>query len=761
MIINWLKIFIIILFTLPLKASSQNQIDSLEGLLEKTTDIEKQYDIYLSLSDLYLQEIPPKSFSYQQEALKLASQLEDTSKIIEAYFRAGKYYWYNSKFKQLTELQDTIQHLSKKTGYLNGLAEFHRLEGLKLIDKDSLKKAYNQFHKAINLYNKTRTFEGEAYALLRTGIIFWRKGNYDSTLHYYNKAKNIFDQLNLTYGLARAERRIGIVYKRLGEYPKALEAFYRAEKLFMKTGMKHKVAEINGNIGNLHIKLKNYKQALNTFKKSLDYIKKQNDQRLYASRIHNIGHTYYKMKNYLKADSCLHNALDLYKSIDFPLGKAEVNLDMGKIYHNQKLYKQSNKYLYKALPIFKNKMYKRGIAEIYYYIAKNDLKLNNYSKSLKHIQKGLRYNDQAGVAELEMNLYKLLADCQSKSGNYYDAYQAFVIFHNLHDSVTNVKSKERVARIQSKYKIEKKEQEIENLIKEKKIENQRFQRNFLLVTFILLLIIAILIFIGYRNKKKHLKNLRETNKEIKEAKEKAEQADKLKSAFLANISHEIRTPMNAIVGFSDLMEDSDLTKTQREDLIKQIKQNSNVLLNLIDDLIDFSKIESGEIELRYESIFLNELMDEIYKTFSTKLEEQDRAKDIEFDIEKPQPSFFQIYIDRNRLKQILYNLIDNAFKFTKKGSIRFGYYFEEENPGFIHFFVKDTGIGIPKEKQKDIFRRFSKYKQSKTKHYTGTGLGLTITKALINKMGGSIRLISERNQGTEFYFYLPIKQKVT
>jgi signal transduction histidine kinase len=334
-------------------------------------------------------------------------------------------------------------------------------------------------------------------------------------------------------------------------------------------------------------------------------------------------------------------------------------------------------------------------------------------------------------------------------------------FHNIHDSLTNIKSKERIARIQSKYKTEKKEQEIENLIKEKKIENQKFQRNFLLVTFILLLIIAILVYIGYRNKKKHLKKLQETNKEMKEAKEKAEQADKLKSAFLANISHEIRTPMNAIVGFSDLIEDSDLTNTQREDLVKQIKQNSNVLLNLIDDLIDFSKIESGEVELKYENIFLNELMDEIYKTFSTKLAEQNRTKNIEFDAEKPQPSVFQIYIDRNRLKQILYNLIDNALKFTEKGYIRFGYYFEEENPGFIHFFVKDTGIGIPKEKQKDIFRRFSKYKQSKTKHYAGTGLGLTITKALINKMGGSIRLISEKNQGAEFYFYLPLKQKTT
>ena len=333
------------------------------------------------------------------------------------------------------------------------------------------------------------------------------------------------------------------------------------------------------------------------------------------------------------------------------------------------------------------------------------------------------------------------------------------LFHRLYDSLTNLKSKEKIARIQKNYETQKREQEIENLINEKKIENQKFQRNLLLITFILLLIVIILIYHGYRNKKIHLQKLQKANWEMKKAKEKAEKADNLKSAFLANISHEIRTPMNAIVGFSDLIEDSDLGKQQREDLLEQIKINSNVLLNLIDDLIDFSKIESNEITIKYEHIFINQLMDDIYLTFKSKYLNQ--KKNIEFDVEKPQPDVFQIVADKNRLKQILNNLIDNAFKFTEKGYVRYGYFFEEEKPDYIHFFVKDTGVGIPKGKQKDIFKRFSKFKQSKTKYYSGTGLGLAITKALVNKMGGSIELISAKNKGTGFYFYLPLKQNTT
>ncbi|MGM0498559.1 MAG: sensor histidine kinase, partial [Bacteroidota bacterium] len=265
---------------------------------------------------------------------------------------------------------------------------------------------------------------------------------------------------------------------------------------------------------------------------------------------------------------------------------------------------------------------------------------------------------------------------------------------------------------------------------------------------------------GYRNKKKNIKILQKVNREMKSAKERAEKADKLKSAFLANISHEIRTPMNAIVGFSELIEEPDISKDEREGFINRIKENSDILLHLIDDLIDFSKIESDEIRLKLENVFLNKLLDEVYNSFATKHIKQQRKTDIAFYIEKQRSDTFQIITDKTRLKQILYNLIDNAFKFTEKGYIRFGYFLKKENPDYIHFSVKDTGIGIPKEKQEEIFKRFSKFKNNNSKHYSGTGLGLAITKALINKMGGEITLTSSKDNGTEFYFYLPLIDKI-
>ncbi len=759
--IKWLKIFLSVVFLFAnFNSFSQSTIDSLKNLLGQKTNLEKQFELNCSLSELLLPKNPYKAASYHKKAFDIANKMNDTSKLIKAYICKGKYNWYQTEHKKLSQIRDTIHKLSKIKNNESGLAAYYYLTGLQLIDEDKPKEAYNKLIKAKKLYTNSKNLKGKAYTLFRIGITYWRRNNYDSTLYYYDKAHKLFEQKNFTYGIGKTSRFKGIVYKRTGEYPKALDAFYKAEKYYTKTGLPNKVSGILGNIGYLHIKLKDYQSALKAFHKSLEQAQNEGNQKLIASRFHNIGFTYFKMGNYNKADSCFNKTLNLYKKIGFNLGIAEAKLDMGKLYYKLGKYSLSIQYLKESIDTFEKKNYQKGLAIAYQYLGKNEYDLDNYHSALKYVQKALKYNNIVKDAELEMELYQLLSVCHKNIGNFKEAYKSYKKFHKLQDSLSNIKSKEKIARIQSKYKTEQKEQEIENLRKEKKIETQRFQRNLLLVTFIMLFIIAILIYNSYHNKKKHLKKLQKANKEMKSAKEKAEKADKLKSAFLANISHEIRTPMNAIVGFSDIIEDPDISKEERQELINQIKENSNVLLHLIDDLIDFSKIESDEINIKTESIFINKLLNEVHNAFATKYYEQQRKTGIQFDLEKQNSDNFQILADKNRLKQVLYNLIDNAFKFTEKGHIRFGYYLKEENPGYIYFFVKDTGAGIPQEKQKEIFKRFSKIKNNNTKHYSGTGLGLAITKALINKMGGEIKLISAKNKGTEFYFYLPLKENI-
>jgi PAS domain S-box-containing protein len=240
---------------------------------------------------------------------------------------------------------------------------------------------------------------------------------------------------------------------------------------------------------------------------------------------------------------------------------------------------------------------------------------------------------------------------------------------------------------------------------------------------------------------------------LRVAKEKAEEADRLKTAFLSNMSHEIRTPMNAIVGFSQLLANNTLSEEKRHLFIDQININSESLLNLIEDIIYVSKIESGKIDIKIDTCHLNSVLDEIHTSF---LEHRRRMakEDVEIiltkGIDNPNFSFLS---DNQRLRQILTNLIGNALKFTDKGSVTFGY--EVNDNEKLLFYVKDTGLGINPEKVNYIFDRFTKIAANKTKLYGGTGLGLSITKHLVEELGGRIWVESEADKGSTFYFLLP------
>lgn len=231
-------------------------------------------------------------------------------------------------------------------------------------------------------------------------------------------------------------------------------------------------------------------------------------------------------------------------------------------------------------------------------------------------------------------------------------------------------------------------------------------------------------------------------KELEAAKIRAEESDKLKSAFLANMSHEIRTPLNAIVGFSKLLCSMDATP-EKSQYAEIIEKNSEILLNLFNDILDLSSLEADSLKFNIQTVKLHDICLQLQQQFSPKAQNDVKLMldDVEEDI--------QVYGDWRRIIQIINNLLSNAVKFTYDGEIHFGY---REKEDFVEFYVKDTGIGISAERVATIFRRFGK-----VNHFIqGTGLGLTLCRMLVEKMGGRIWLRSQEDKGSRFYFTLPL-----
>lgn len=243
--------------------------------------------------------------------------------------------------------------------------------------------------------------------------------------------------------------------------------------------------------------------------------------------------------------------------------------------------------------------------------------------------------------------------------------------------------------------------------------------------------------------------------ELITAKEKAEESDRLKTAFLQNMSHEIRTPMNAIMGFSEFLVPSFHDKAKLEYFTNIITQRCNDLLVIIDDILDISKIESGQVKINADSCNLSSLFEEL-KAFFTELQKKQKKNHINFFLELNRDTENLIFLtDAIKLKQIFINLIGNAFKFTNDGLIECGCKFF--NSDTLLFYVLDTGVGIPQEKQELIFERFVQINPSNSRLYGGTGLGLSIVKGLVNLLGGKIWLESEPDKGSVFYFTIPYK----
>jgi len=599
--------------------------------------------------------------------------------------------------------------------------------GLSKLETDDYPESENNLQRALEIYEKFGLQDKIALIHYNLGLVDYYRGNYEEAIRNYQKALKVFKVINDRQQEANTYQNIGLIHHALENDTPALDYYKRALEINEALEKKTNIAGITQNIGLLYIKSEHFDAAIDYIRKSMKIYEELNEDESIGISLSNIGLIYQKQQKYQQALRNYRKSLEVFTRIDYPYGKIYALHNVGTSYAD----------------------------------------LKNHERALDYYKKSLELSRDKGHVPGVIINYEAISNLYSDIGDYQNSLEYYRLYDELEDSINLVEARNQIAEMEAFYKIELMDNELSRKNQEL-LQQKRAKKIFLTGSLILILLMVFLV-IGYTQKNQAKKELgehklkleklvqqrtRQLDNEISERKI-AEESDKLKSAFLANMSHELRTPMNAIIAFTNFIKDRSLSAEKREEYVNYITAAGESLLHLIDDIIDIAKIESKELTIHSSKCNITQLLNELHNIF-TELKKKKNKNYIHL-ILYPYCLRNNIIIntDPYRLKQILSNLLENALKYTNKGSVEFGYVQKEKQ---LEFYVKDTGIGVPKEKFEFIFERFSQIDQSVEKQFGGTGLGLAITRNLVHLLGGKIWIESIVSMGSTFYFTLPFKE---
>lgn len=611
-------------------------------------------------------------------------------------------------------------------------------------------------------------------------------GQYNPSLDQLELVYNHYEKVSDSLGLVESLQLYGQIYTHIGDFKKALEFSQKAISMAENLGITKIVSDLNRETGNIYFYFGEHAIALDFFQKSLSICEKNSDKEGIAKAYNNMGRIYAELGRANTALEYLIKALESKERDEDRTSYGNTLLNIGTVYIGQKDYSKALKYLEDAQACFASVNNTEGTANTLYYRGQVYFIIKRYNQALALYNEAWKMATGINSKRLMVNISLATSTIYEEIGDYQRAHTYIQRYIALRDTVFSEEKSKLLIELETRYQLQAKQRQIELLSKERALEKSEKIR-FLFFIGMLSAIAVFFITLTYINvsrsrykSKVNKRLIREVAHrkrvetqlnehqdqletlvdkrtwELKMSKKKAEDADRLKTAFLANMSHEIRTPMNAIVGFSYLLTDKESTDEAKAEYIKIIKSNSEVLMNLINDILDISIIEAGQLKTKMKTFALNEFLDEIRFFFEQELEKSEK-NDIAFKTDfDPMCRNIVLNTDKVRFKQILSNLLWNALKFTSSGYISFGYRFSGADE--LIFYVKDTGMGIEPEHHKLIFERFSKLNLGiDSALQSGTGLGLAICHELVSLLGGEIWLDSILGKGSTFYFTLPFQ----
>lgn len=577
------------------------------------------------------------------------------------------------------------------------------------------------------------------------GISWSLRGDSEKAREYFETLLDVAIAMGDELRIANATNNIGVSYQHQGRYIEALDFYKKVLFSYERLGDKRGIGIASQNIGFIYEVQGDYAMALKYYRRSLVPRIALDDVSGIANSLSRIGDILLLQGALDSAEYYYTLSLEKFRSIDLEIGISSALHNLGSIHYAREEFEEAMSQFQQSLEIQEQVGDKNNTAVALTSIGNTYYQLGDYRRSVENCQRAFDLADPVNSLEEVQKA----CDCLRQA---YKALQDFRLALKFSERSQIILDSIRQNGISSELQQMEYDRQIladslahvqERSALELEYQQELTQRNYMLFGGLGL---AMLAFVFFRVRQQKRGRDRERIVE-QERIEKLEQIDKMKDQFLANTSHELRTPLNGIIGISESLLDESTDESARENL-GMVVASGKRLASLVNDLLDFSRIRNADLQLRQRPLGLKPVVDMVVLVIKPLT----KGKDIKLssNVGKDLPA---VYADEDRLTQVLYNLVGNAIKFTERGEVSVR---ALEKDGMVEITVSDTGIGIPKEKQEEIFEAFEQADGSIAREYAGTGLGLSITKMLVEQHGGTIAVRSEVGSGSAFIFTLPI-----